>query len=956
MFRFTEARVLLVEIVNADQTPGQLSHIYPLLSGHLRYFGRTVRWLRFGVSTDNLLTHGRDEVTLPDDDLARLCAVVAELEPELLVSTHEIFEGQLAAIRGVVPLRFVFLDGERYLRWASERADRWEDSYFRFLGEMDRPGFRPNYHWEAGNASALNRQCHNVYIEQVSHCGYRASVSRNPFYADLILPEGCRSNGCAFCGTPPSPLLHRAADEEDGAEVNPLRGKTPDEWTVRQIEAVVATFGDPPPEALLFEDAPSSATLDRIAQILATSGLRDKVKLLFGLRADRILHLQDALQRNVAALVGTQGRIGLYACGLENFAADVLLRLNKGTTPLMNLKAIQCLRDLRGRHPENFEYNGLSVILFTPWTTFEDLHLNVGLLRRLRLGAEVGNIFQARLRLHPSLAITALAARDGLLEAQETDDLLRMNRRKLFTAERPWRFREPRLAPLSRVVLRFGVQPSAHGSALDREVYEMACEVERSGCRQHDMLDLFEACIDVARSSAAVLQETDLLRRAVALVRTRRAQEASAQSARPLRIGEQLTGAAEHLDRLAGLVAAGIKPLLSLENLREADLRAMDLAALAQRGLHHTAVRDDQARFTLHVARDPSLLERRLEVAATLRSAADAAQKSAAHAEAGRLHGYPACCVAAFAAEPDPAWPSAVSALALRVSDPSPIEPALQPLLVPDVAFRPCSLHCAAAAQHGRTVLEHLGMPAADTARAFLFPLDAAAPAELVSLHVLEREGDELHYDPESILEGPGALRAALRSGDRLRFLAGQIQVWGKDGLLELWTLSVGFWWPGGVFLAEEWQVLCQELARPVPACAAELASDSQVASSRALLPAARTSGQAAQPDSLATRSGTLQVTFRDRQGRCADLTFSIGALREGDRVFQRHGAIGLAYGSGADPALVRLCATPLLGAMRVVGEPPGAENHARWQEALAASMRACSVLRRFRCSVARLA
>ena len=82
--------------------------------------------------------------------------------------------------------------------------------------------------------------------------------------------------------------------------------------------------------------------------------------------------------------------LGVYACGVESFAEDDLVRFNKGTTPLDSLRAVNVLHDLASKYPGRFWFTGLSFILFTPWTTVENLLLNVGLCRLLGLPSRTG--------------------------------------------------------------------------------------------------------------------------------------------------------------------------------------------------------------------------------------------------------------------------------------------------------------------------------------------------------------------------------------------------------------------------------------------------------------------------------------------------------------------------------------------------------------------------------------
>jgi len=104
------SRALLVECINADQFPGQIAALMPVLKGWLKARGVSVRWLRYGISSANLAVHGRDAVTLDAAELDTLLRAAAELRPDTIVLTHPLFEEQVAALGARLPgVRFALL-------------------------------------------------------------------------------------------------------------------------------------------------------------------------------------------------------------------------------------------------------------------------------------------------------------------------------------------------------------------------------------------------------------------------------------------------------------------------------------------------------------------------------------------------------------------------------------------------------------------------------------------------------------------------------------------------------------------------------------------------------------------------------------------------------------------------------------------------------------------------------
>ncbi len=332
--------------------------------------------------------------------------------------------------------------------------------------------------------------------------------------------------------------------------------RVPSEFINRQIDAVARTLpGSRTPNALLFQDIERPEVLEVAVAALASHPELASVKLLAGIRVDRLLQLEGWLRARFD-LTTPDGRhpklehepksehepysereaeserengqaavpsLQIFSCGLENFSATELQRLNKGTTPLMNLRAVNLLKELELASEGRFFYSGymgLSVLLFTPWTTLEELHLNIGLLLHLRLENEVGNLFMSRLRLHPDLAITALARHDNVIVDCEDDPALVLNRRKLFEQELPWKHLDPRMDAVSRIAVRLEADERLANDALYRTVQtsllpESATSQAHSsrGERRRKLVQTLMKVIEAAVEAGEPVQAEDLIAR-----------------------------------------------------------------------------------------------------------------------------------------------------------------------------------------------------------------------------------------------------------------------------------------------------------------------------------------------------------------------------------------------------------------------------------------------------------
>lgn len=495
----TSHRALLVEFVNADQHPGRVAFSFPMLRGFLAREGVPTRWVRFALSTTNLLVNDRDEVTLGGAELAALATIVRDQRPTLVLLTDRLYEAQVDALRALAPDLHLVVVG------ADDPVLPGLPAY-RGMRELDDPAFVPGYDWEPGNAAALAKEIDNVYLVTRETCGYSARVSANPSYEGCDDPRVLQRQGCAFCSN---------RSESSAAE-----GRADPAWLVRQIRAAaLRTSPDAHPGALLLTRVERAAVLEACAEALADTGLIATTQLLVGMRADHVDGLASFARAWFARCPDSPLHLGVYACGIESFVDEDLERFNKGLTSAQGLHAVETLRALAAELPDRFWYSGLTFILFTPWTTLDTLRTNVDAFVRLQF-VEARNVFESRLRLHPGLAITALAERDGLLVDDEPDPLLVMNRRKLFESELPWRFVDPRVRPVCQLALRFDVREGVAADPLTLAVRRALAE-RRLFSAPLDRLRFLQDLVEVAAARGTPFEPADLLAEGLARYRQR---------------------------------------------------------------------------------------------------------------------------------------------------------------------------------------------------------------------------------------------------------------------------------------------------------------------------------------------------------------------------------------------------------------------------------------------------
>lgn len=833
-------RILFVEFVNADQFPGRVCGPLPVVAGDAFARGFATRWLRFGVSTTNLMENGRDEITLGEAELALLLRTAREHRPTLVVSTDPVFAPQLEALRAQAPgARFANVWDVVGKTLAEPIPWLYGDTAGLEWAEVLNAGVVPRYDWEPGNEEATRRHIDNVYVLQYGRCGHNEWVTDNPLYGEIDDPRVAAHLGCAFCssgacnvdGSAPRQLPSGAALEASPEELK-RRARTsirlhiegagaastaPSQWVALQVEGLAQTRGSRPPGGLLFEKLPAATALRRCIESLEARGLADGVRLLFAVRTDQAGRLEKAIEEHHARTPESRLRFGVYASGIESFAASDLLLFNKGTTPLDCLRAVRTFRSLARRYPGRFEYTGLSFILLTPWTTPDTLALNVGLLRFFGLTRkEAGNIFQARIRLHARLPLTWLAERDGLLEEEETDAALVMNRRKLFESERAWRFRDPRLRPLSRLMLRFDLLESELADPLTKTLASTLSAAVPAGKPSDDdlLLDLLACLVEEVRAHEAPLEEARLLELAAERLRSRRTVAPPAPAR--FRLGEERLELAAALERLAPLVAQGLKPLLSVDGVLPSELDSA-AAVLAPLGLRHSlASLSPGAPGVLFVARDPAVVERASTLERALRTGSEELRRDVA-LELGALHGVPPCCARAhaegpFAAEGASSW----ALFARRLEIPGAVPPELRPFLLPALAFVPCSFACESARATWRGWISALGLTAVEAALApdvvQVLELPQDGDGDVRSVRVLASADEALRYDATALRGEAGALDGWLSSGDTLRFVPGQLRICRGEHSLAALTATHVVWSAERAWDVDEWKELAAEV------------------------------------------------------------------------------------------------------------------------------------------------
>lgn len=675
--------VLLLEIIVSSQFTRASS--FPFIQGFLRTRGVPTRWIRF-ASRHAIRAEGGSGFSLSPEDLQVLRGLVAATAtPTHVLVSHEPARDLLAALLSVAP-------GVR-VGWVNDQAEPGHPtgglepcpvfpdlrSVATFVGlpvgDEGNNLFEeavPDFSFEPANAEASTAPP-LPYLICGPDCSYRRSLSTNPFFAGVDLAGCDERGGCAFC-------LRPARDAQ--------WTRPPEEVMTRQLDAVARVWKGARDRLLV--RAIGETFLKRIETFASLAAVRPLPPCDFLLdgRADLLIARRAHLEEALRILQPTAHRIHIALVGVENFSDTELRRMNKGTTGIENLALAHLLLRLERDYPSTFafrQWGGLSLILFTPWTRPQDLAFNLSVIETARIEAFCGKVFSGRLRLMPRLPLHRLAEHDHLLVPAYEDPRLDTTRSNpyasLYPEEIPWRFADPRMDSVCRVIVRMAAPPvpgDPVDDALDRAF-------RRIGPKSHG-IGFALGVVDVAVMADEPRDPLDLVE-ATAVWR--------GQEGRNW-IREDHTGLGTPLDpdlavRFTMMAARiGVKPVARLEG-KAARSSLPESSGLS---IQRVEIRGEPVLFCgLEAAQ---VEEAALAAMRQTREARDEAEPSEeALIREGLLLGYPECCVRAFAAREGAIrdhdlWPH----IQRRVEADDEVSPLFNPGYLPLVEHVPCSLGC----------------------------------------------------------------------------------------------------------------------------------------------------------------------------------------------------------------------------------------------------------------------
>jgi len=508
--------MLLVEFLSDDECRQYRSELYAYIQGFALAQDRAVRWIT--LECDTASRPQNYHLLEPVPHLARLLIDAArDFQPTVIVSNEKLACGFEAALRQACPgarLSIVGDDTPRYREIPARLVAQWLD-----LPPMAAESLVsvavPDYASTTLNPGAVAVK-HHIPLGHGWPCIYVRAVEGNPHFAAVDLTDVRYKSGCAFC-------LGHSVEHFDGAETAAV--SAPVEHTLLQLRRFLETAPQHRRTWLFrMDDARLFLGLTAFFEGVLTLPLQPSI-FHFARRANEFLARADELERLLPRLAA-QGHAVLFQCmGIENFSATENERMNKGLTYDQIEAALTRLAGMEARFPKTVIFlnkAGFNMIVFTPWTTLDDLAQNTAAMRRLApihaMFLDASPQLTTRLILHPGTALTALAEHDGLVAAAFSDafPVPACGLEHWDAQEVPWRFARPEVAAVYSVLCRLVEKPMYAAPTTERDEALLArlAEVRRWATqtpRQVHFVDLFDAAIEAARAAAQPVTQATVL-------------------------------------------------------------------------------------------------------------------------------------------------------------------------------------------------------------------------------------------------------------------------------------------------------------------------------------------------------------------------------------------------------------------------------------------------------------
>ncbi len=461
------ARLMLIEFFPGALRRNERSLLFPFLKGLAGERGLKTLWLCYGGAVGHWdgARGGRAPVaSLTEEDLRSLSRRWERFHPTHVVSSHALGRGaaEFFASRTPPPKLIVMpLPGAL----PPEAAHSGKDGdpghcgwFLDWLGAPDPASARrylveravPDYSAVLANKAARTANPH-ITIAGGVLCANRRTVAENPYFAGVDL-SGIGHRGCSFCTSATKPSL-----TSPGTDILPVI-----ETQFRKILATPNGTGRNKNRYEFF-DIHAFWKFEEVFRLI----LRLKVPpavFLFNPRIDDVLRLRPRIERMLPALAKAGHEVRMLSMGAENFSERENARFNKGISLEQVDEFLALMKNWGKDYPGVFrpfkagnDAVELGFILFTPWTTLEDIRLNLTLAASRGFPAR-GYWLYSTLLIKSATPIDRLAVKEGDILADRFPDpgqAYGLHKNEGETGDvHPWRFRDSKVADYFAMLVR----------------------------------------------------------------------------------------------------------------------------------------------------------------------------------------------------------------------------------------------------------------------------------------------------------------------------------------------------------------------------------------------------------------------------------------------------------------------------------------------------------------------
>jgi hypothetical protein len=446
-----ESRLILIEFIREDPYRNFRAEMYPFFKGLCLEKNVPVQWAVFGLNPEEY-QNNPFIIDLSRDNCKKIIEIFNNFKPSHVIFNEKLNESTDSQIKKIFPdFRITNLaeagQGEKIQHNISSFTNWLGISHLIQPAENQSfPGnITPEYMCFHANEPASEFQKF-IKILCGQGCLYRKSLLKNKYFKGVDLSHASRAYGCSFCGDFTADFHDESTDLD--AAVSQIKA------AVRSLKTEIPVF------SFMITGSAVFLKIDRFFEKIFSLDMPQS-EFYFSCRADEFLSRAKKIHDLLPGLRRRSFSIHLHNMGVENFSRAENERFNKGISNKQVLDAFRTISRMEKKYPETIsfhEHGGFAFILFTPWTTLEDLEINLKMADKINLPPD-SFFFRSRLQLMENRPITLLAEKHGLIADSFKDmDFDSGCITNWDQKEIPWRFKNPEISVIYYISSRWGVR------------------------------------------------------------------------------------------------------------------------------------------------------------------------------------------------------------------------------------------------------------------------------------------------------------------------------------------------------------------------------------------------------------------------------------------------------------------------------------------------------------------